>query len=186
MDPYDVKVLFALLAILAQLGTIAILLAGIARVFGAAGMWNTFKELLEPFGLFPPFVVALTCMLGSLYLSEIDTLVPCKFCWFQRIAMYSLAIILGVAAFRKDNHVRVYAYTLAGIGLPFSIWHMLLEKFPDLEGGLSCDVLNPCSTIVFQWHYLTVPTMAASGFAFVIALLIVGAPARAQTTTPVE
>ena len=37
-------------------------------------------------------------MAGSLYFSEVANYVPCRLCWFQRIAMYPLAVILLIAA----------------------------------------------------------------------------------------
>ena len=53
-----------------------------------------------------------TAMVGSLYLSEGAHLPPCRLCWYQRIAMYSLAVILVVAVVRRDWNVRPYALTL--------------------------------------------------------------------------
>ena len=55
-------------------------------------------------------------MVGSLYLSEGAHLPPCKLCWYQRIAMYSLAVILVVAVVRRDWNVKPYALTLGVIG----------------------------------------------------------------------
>ena len=57
--------------------------------------------------LYLAWVVALIATLGSLYFSEVRGFVPCVLCWFQRIAMYPLVIVLGVAAFRSDLGGRV-------------------------------------------------------------------------------
>ena len=59
--------------------------------------------------LYLAWVVALVATLGSLYLSEVLGYRPCKLCWYQRIAMYPLALMLGIAAFRDDLRVRLYA-----------------------------------------------------------------------------
>ena len=67
-------------------------------------------------GLAIAAIVATTAMLGSLYLSEGAHLPPCRLCWYQRIAMYSLAVILVVAAVRRDWNVRPYALALGLIG----------------------------------------------------------------------
>ena len=59
---------------------------------------------------------------------------PCRLCWFQRIAMYPLAVILLVAAIRRDRGVRWYAIPLAALGACVSIYHYLVEWHPQLEG----------------------------------------------------
>ena len=45
------------------------------------------------------FLVAATATLGSLYFSEVAHFVPCRLCWFQRIAMYPA---VGDPARRRD------------------------------------------------------------------------------------
>ena len=64
--------------------------------------------------------IATVSMLGSLYYSEIRGFTPCELCWYQRIAMYSLAIILVVAVVRRDTHIAPYAATLSVIGFGIS------------------------------------------------------------------
>ena len=49
------------------------------------------------------WIVALVAMLGSLYFSEVAHFIPCEYCWYQRIAMYPLVLILGIAAYRQDT-----------------------------------------------------------------------------------
>jgi disulfide bond formation protein DsbB len=93
--------------------------------------------------------------------------VPCRLCWYQRIAMYPLVPMLGLAALRADDSVRRYALVLAAIGAPISAWHILVERFPNLESG-ACDPANPCSLIwVNTFGYLTIPTMALSAFCLI-------------------
>jgi disulfide bond formation protein DsbB len=86
--------------------------------------------------------------------------------------MYPLVPILAIAAARRDRAVRWYALPLAIIGAAISTWHILVERFPSLESG-ACDPTNPCTIIwVEKLGYLTIPTMALSGFV-VIGLLLV-------------
>ena len=119
------------------------------------------------------FVVALVATVGSLWLSEGAHFVPCRLCWYQRIAMYPMTVILGIAAWRRDVSVRVYALPVVAIGATISIWHMLIERFPSLESASSCDPANPCSLIwVERFGYLTIPTMALSAFALIATLLL--------------
>ena len=62
------------------------------------------------------FVVAALATLGSLWFSEVAHFEPCRLCWYQRIAMYPLVLILGIAAWRGDSRVRRYAVPLAAVG----------------------------------------------------------------------
>jgi disulfide bond formation protein DsbB len=87
--------------------------------------------------------------------------------------MYPLVPILAIAAARRDRAVRWYALPLAVTGAAISTWHILVERFPSLESG-ACDPVNPCSIIwVEKLGYLTIPTMALSGFVAIGLLLVV-------------
>jgi disulfide bond formation protein DsbB len=120
------------------------------------------------------WLVAGVSMAGSLYLSEGAHFLPCKLCWYQRIAMYALALILGVAALRRRRDVAVYAAPLAGIGVLISTYHMLVERFPRLESNV-CDLSVPCTVIwTRRLGIETIPTMAFSGFLLILVTLFVG------------
>jgi disulfide bond formation protein DsbB len=128
--------------------------------------------------------VATTCTLGSLYLSEVAKFPPCELCWFQRIAMYPLVVVLGIAALRRDTSVRRYAVPLAGIGLAVSIYHYLVERFPD-SITTSCTTDVPCSTVwVWKFHFLSIPAMAGAGFALIIVLVLLATSTGSGTERP--
>lgn len=121
--------------------------------------------------------VATTAMVGSLWYSEVAGFVPCTLCWYQRIPMYALAVILTVAAVRRDDAVRPYARVLAGIGLVISLWHIGVQRFPSLSSTASCSADAPCTaTWVDVFGILTIPTMAACGFLAVLVLTSVRRP----------
>jgi len=122
------------------------------------------------------FLVAAVAMAGSLYLSEVAHYVPCLLCWYQRIAMYPLVLLLGVAWYRRDGNVRYYVLPLAVIGALISTYHVALERFPWLEGSSGCDPANPCTIRwVEELGFITIPTMALSAFVL-IALLMTHLP----------
>jgi disulfide bond formation protein DsbB len=117
------------------------------------------------------WVVALVATIGSLIYSEVIHFVPCRLCWFQRIAMYPLAVILLVGAIRREVVVKYYALPLALIGLAISIYHNVVQFFPSLEGG-SCDPLNPCSArSIEMFGFMDIPFMAGAGFIVISVLL---------------
>jgi disulfide bond formation protein DsbB len=137
---------------------------------------STLLAQVNEAGLFLAWIVALGATLGSLYFSEIANFEPCKLCWFQRIFMYPLAVILGIAAFRRDRGIRWYALPLAGIGLAIALYHYLIERFPDLDSG-ACSAAVPCTFVWFEeFGFVTLPFMAATAFTFVLAVLTLPAP----------
>jgi disulfide bond formation protein DsbB len=165
---------FALLAVAAQGATVAILATGVS---GRAVAWSRLRDSLGDSGLPIAAIVALTATIGSLYLSEGADLVPCKLCWYQRIAMYSLAVLLAVAAMRRDWSIRPYALVLTALGASISTYHYLLERFPEWESSTTCDPFNPCNvTAIWRFHYVSIPLMALSGFALVAAVLAAARP----------
>jgi disulfide bond formation protein DsbB len=177
----DVVTLFlALLAVVSQLTVLVLvglrLLAG--RTAGARDLEERIGLELGPHVLALAFAVALTATLGSLYLSEVAHFPPCRLCWYQRIAVYPLVPVLAVAWWRRDRGVRPYVLALVALGLPISLYHVLLERLPSLDAG-ACDPTNPCTIIwVERFGYLTIPTMAATAQALVAALfLLVPTPA---------
>lgn len=118
------------------------------------------------------FAVALVATVGSLIYSEVIHFVPCRYCWYQRIAMYPLAVVALVGAMRREFQVKYYGVPLALIGLGISIYHYLVQTFPSIEGGGSCDPSNPCSAkYVDVFGFISIPFMAGSGF-IVIAVLL--------------
>ena len=168
-----VSLFFALLAIAANavtIGIVAIALAG--KTSAGAGVRNQVFSAFQGLELWMAFIVAATATLGSLYLSEVAHFIPCMLCWYQRIAMYPIAIILLIAAVRRDHGVRIYAATLAVIGAVISFYHRLIQAYPELEGGGSCDPAAPCTAAyIEQFGFITIPYMALSAFLLILALL---------------
>jgi disulfide bond formation protein DsbB len=109
-------------------------------------------------------------MLGSLYFSEHVGFAPCKLCWYQRIAMYSMAIISFVAALRNDKNIVRYTIVLAPMGLVVSTYHYLLEWYPNLETNV-CSLDVPCTAVWFrELGFVTLCFMAGCAFITVIAV----------------
>ena len=174
MTTDDVTLLLALLSVVAE----AAVLVGVVVAVGSR--WSpalararaVLLAAVGPGALQLALGVAVISMAGSLYFSEVAEFVPCRLCWYQRIAMYPLVPILAVAVWRRDPGVRYYALPLALIGGAISTYHVVLERYPSLESGI-CEVANPCTLIwVRRFGYLTIPAMALSAFAFIAVLLL--------------
>lgn len=178
MNNTTFELFFGMLSVVTLLGTLVIL---IARLAYSSQSWATatidaFSPLARPLAA----SIATTCMLGSLYFSEVVHYAPCRLCWYQRIMMYPLAVILIVAALRRDNKIGWYAVPLATIGASISIYHWFLERFPNLDAGV-CDVKIPCEFIWFEeFGFVTLPFMAFTGFLAVIVFTTLPKPSKTQ------
>lgn len=85
------------------------------------------------------FVVALIATLSALFIGEVLGQMPCTLCWYQRIAMFPIVVILGIALWREDRQGRLYAVALALAGLLIAGWHS------GLYAGLIAEPVIPCS-----------------------------------------
>lgn len=138
-------------------------------------------------GVWLAFLIASGSMLGSLYFSEVADFVPCRLCWFQRIAMYPLVPILLVGAIRRDPNVRWYAGPIALVGAGIAGYHTLIEWRPALDTG-ACELTGPSCTFVWfrEFGFISLATMALTAFLTILILLFVRFPARLDTAPEVE
>ena len=192
MTTDTVSLFLALLAVVAELATVAAIVLAVGGRFseGLRDLRRRAVEAVAPSALTLAFLVAAVCTAGSLYFSEVAHFPPCHLCWLQRFCMYPLVPILGFAAFfggsrrryrgdtprppgKRAGWVRPYAAALALVGACISTYHVALERHPEWESSV-CDPKNPCTLIwVKRLGYLTIPTMALSGFALIITLLVI-------------
>jgi uncharacterized membrane protein len=155
-------------------GLLALLSIGIAVTTAIALLTRRVPDWLrddvaQPLAL----AIAVVTSAGSLLLSEVAGYLPCELCWYQRIAMYPLVVILGVGVVRGDREVWRTVLPLATIGSAISVWHILLEQNPGWGGP--CDDAAPCTILwVQEFGFLTLPTMALIAFV-TIALLTLAA-----------
>lgn len=120
------------------------------------------------------WVQALIALLGSLFYSEVIGYIPCELCWIQRIFMYPLVVIYGVAAIKKDLSIALPGLILSGIGMFISIYHYLIQKLPALQeiGGSCGDI--PCNLqYVNYFGFITIPFLAGTAFIIIFVLHIV-------------
>jgi disulfide bond formation protein DsbB len=167
------RLFFSLMAFGATVVVIGAFLLWIAARLSsrAADMRDALLDSVAGYELWLAFGVAVIATLGSLYLSEIAHLTPCKLCWFQRIFMYPLVVVLGVAAWRRDASVRLTTMLLAWIGAAIAVYHYTIQRYPSLGGG-SCDASAPCSAAyIWQWDFISIPFMAASAFGLILVLM---------------
>lgn len=124
------------------------------------------------------WLVALVATLGSLYYSEVRNFIPCTLCWYQRIAMYPLVLILGIATWRNDAQIRPYALTLSLVGLFWSCYHLLELWVPGLAPNV-CKGPIPCN--VEYIPSFPIPLQAGIAFALISLALFLLRPTRVRS-----
>ena len=129
-------------------------------------------EKKNEFWILLAFVVSLVATGGSLYMSEFLNFIPCDLCWFQRIFMYPLTLLLGIAYLRNDRSIVPYLYPFIIIGAGFSLYHSIIQKLPP-EAGVSACGLVPCQSDYLNWFgWLTIPMLALTAFVIILMLLL--------------
>lgn len=109
---------------------------------------------------------------GSLYYSEVAGFVPCVLCWYQRIAMYPLVAVLGVATLVSDSRAWRYGLPLSLPGLAVAVYHVTIQFRPALDVG-TCSAEAPCTArYVNEFGFVSIPVMAGAGFLLISALLL--------------
>jgi disulfide bond formation protein DsbB len=172
MDLDAVQLFTSLLALVALGGSLILL---VARMLVRRARWAAW--IVEPFaaaGLWVAALVAAVATAGSLYFSEVAGYIPCQLCWYQRIAMYPLAVILVIAAIRRDHKAIWYVLPIAAVGAGIAGWHRLVELRPQLE-STSCSAVGPsCAATWFeQFGFVTLAFMAFSGFISIMILSLI-------------
>lgn len=115
--------------------------------------------------LFIAWAASIIAMFGSLFFSEIKQYEPCTLCWYQRILMYPLTVIIGIALIRKDYWISFYTMIISGIGSVISTYHYLLQKVPFFtDHAASCGRI-PCTGQYINWFgFITIPFLALIAF----------------------
>jgi disulfide bond formation protein DsbB len=122
--------------------------------------------------LFAAWAVALVATLGAIFAGEIMGQTPCLLCWYQRIFMFPLAVLLGVAGFRGDGGAFYYGLPLAVMGALVAAYHCLLYADILTEAMRPCTQNGPsCTDAAMNLAGLPLPYLSLAAFAAIIILL---------------
>ncbi|MCQ4633440.1 disulfide bond formation protein B [Shinella sp. CPCC 100929] len=122
--------------------------------------------------LFLAWLISLVASGGALFVGEIMGQAPCILCWYQRVFMFPLAVILAIAALSADNGIWRYALPLALGGLSIAGYHVLLYYGLIPEGIVPCGQGPSCADAkmtVFGW--VPLPVLSFAAFAAITILL---------------
>ena len=120
------------------------------------------------------WTIALVSVLGSLFFSEVMQLPPCVLCWYQRIAMYPLVLIIGTGILLRDRRLKAYALPFSLIGLAISIYHNLLYYGVISQAITPCTEGVPCNAVQIEWlGFITIPLMGLAAFLTITLCLLI-------------
>lgn len=160
-------------AVVMILLTVLVVVSIAHRIFTGKWLPEMLKPFFERYGLWLTAVLPVFAVPLSLWYSEVVGFEPCVLCWFGRTMMYPLAIILAIAAWRKDAGVWVYAMPLAVIGFLITGYHHLMQVGV-VSGGLCEAFGGECvKRYVFEFGFVTLPYFGATVFLVTIVLLLV-------------
>ncbi|OBR63802.1 disulfide bond formation protein DsbB [Paenibacillus oryzae] len=114
--------------------------------------------------LFFAWFVSVIATSGSLYLSEVLGYTPCELCWFQRIFMYPLVCVLGIASYRQQTVIIPYTVPLLAVGGSISIYHILIQKLPHDSAIAACGPTSCLDDYLNWFGWLTIPMLALAAF----------------------
>ncbi len=115
--------------------------------------------------LYIAWIQSILATLGSLYYSEIKNYTPCILCWYQRILMYPLVLIIAVGIYRKDKGLPFYVLPLSIPGMLIALYHVLLQKGILPEAIAPCSIGASCLTkYTGYFGFITIPVMAFTAF----------------------
>lgn len=170
MNIEQVQIFTSILALVALVGSVGLWSLRILSRFSKSS--SAIMRTVSESALVLAAIVAVGATLGSLYFSEVAHFTPCKLCWWQRVAMFPLSIVLSIAALKRDRGVRWYVLPVAALGLCVSVYHYTIEWFPTLE-KTSCALEAPCTQVWFRaFGFSSLAFMAGCGFIAIITLLL--------------
>ena len=131
--------------------------------------------------------VAIVATGGSLFFSEISRFLPCTLCWYQRVCMYSSALLLTLAVLRGDRWIAPYTLPLTLGGGAVALYHVLEER--GIVQTLSvCSEGVSCTVRWINWlGFITIPLLSLSAFVLLsisLALALPRASSKAKRSAP--
>ncbi len=124
--------------------------------------------------LYIAWITAVLSMVGSLYFSEVLGLAPCSLCWYQRIVLYPLVLIIGMGIIKKDRHFYDYALPLSVIGGAMALYQNLLYYSVISASLTPCTFGVSCVTrYISLLGFIDIPLLALFASIIITATLLI-------------
>ncbi len=129
------------------------------------GFGDRATAVLDAWAPYVAVVVTWVALLGSLYFSQVRHWLPCDLCWYQRILMYPLALVIPIGILRRDSGLPAYVLPFTVLGSLVSTYHVLDQKTDWFSDINTCQSGIPCSIDYLNWlGWVTIPMLALAAF----------------------
>jgi disulfide bond formation protein DsbB len=119
------------------------------------------------------WLIAVGGLALSLFFGEVMHLEPCRLCWYQRVAIFPLALFLGIAAYKKDWNLARYSLPLVAFGGIFALYQTISQYFPSTHIHALCGSAEQCTLPIFYlFGVVSFPLLSTIGFACIAILLL--------------
>jgi len=125
-------------------------------------------------GLLFAFVISLVSTIASLFYSEFAGFAPCELCWFQRIFIYPLVILIPLALWKKDFKIAEYLLPFSVIGFLISLYQNYVYYYNnglDASCQLGGSQVSCIKRYILELGYISIPVMALTSFALILIFL---------------
>ncbi len=134
-------------------------------------------------GMTCAWLIALASTFGALFIGEVMGQMPCVTCWYQRIAMFPIVVVLGIGLLRGDENAWIYAMPLALTGAAIATWHSMLYAEILPKPIVPCTATGPSCTGAEQrlLDIIPIPYLSLTAFVLISALLVPRLPERLRS-----
>jgi len=151
------------------LGTIVLQIASLGLLYVYVTRNSAVFEYIKKYALGVTFLFSGSGMVLTLVYSDVFGFIPCGLCWFERICLYPIALLSGIALFKKETATTDYILSLSIVGAAVALYHHYIQMggsqflaCPAVGEGADC-----AKRIIFEFGYITFPLMAFSLFVFI-------------------
>lgn len=135
---------------------------------------NNIPVIDAKFYLYIAWVLAVASLVGSLYYSEIKNYTPCSLCWYQRILMYPLVLIIAVGILKKDKWLPLYVLPMSILGMLVAFYQVLLQTGILSEAVAPCAIGVSCITKYTSYFgFVTIPLMSFAAFTIITVCMLI-------------
>ncbi|HDR8277826.1 TPA: disulfide bond formation protein B [Bacillus cereus] len=138
-------------------------------------IWGKAGEVVNNRNIvFGAWIITVFSTFGSLFFSEIMGFIPCDLCWYQRILMYPLIIILGIIYINKSyNHI-YYVFPFCLLGMMLSGYHYAIQKLsPFLKMNMSCGRIPCTGEYINFMGFITIPFLSFIAFTLLMICMLI-------------
>lgn len=131
-------------------------------------------ELIQKNILYIAWITALVASVGSIALTEVFQFLPCSLCWYQRILMYPLIIVIAVGIILKDKKLYAYVLPFTILGMIVALYQHLLQIGAFKELVVPCSTNIPCTTKYIDWlgGLVTIPLLSFLSFLIIAICML--------------